>query len=830
MTFVVSNLIMIMMKKDSLEESYSIAEIENRLMVSFDILRGQMDVGSFYVLLYLLILKRDGILEDLTSNQPNESIFDLIRAINRYIAQSDNEVELRKINEVFEPTIKLVSSKAMFELLLLFNSMNSVDIKSYFPSIFDNLLYTITKFQGKSSGGFLQPAEITRFICRFANINQYSKVFNPFAGLASFDVLSDLDYNYFGQEYNQTIWALGILRLMAYNRLDSSKYVNVDSIEYWPLEDQKFDLIISTPPLHANLSNKYKGEYPEIRTAEQFLIEKGISSLNVRGKLIAVLSNGFLFKGGVEQRLRERLIERDLIETIISLPGGLMLNTGIPIIILIINKNKELVNKVRIIDAKNFTLRKGKKEIILNDEALSAVLNNNQDSESVRIISTDQIRHLNYNLNVPRYFLKEIEGVLLSDILETTSINRISMPETGKLVKIKDLKEDDLSFKLDLRSVDNMLLNKTGIKRVEESCLLLSLRWRTLKPTCFEYTGTPIYLNQDILPFKINENDVDINYLVNELKAEYIREQLDAFRVGTIPFIKRNDLLAVRIKLPSLNEQIAKMQGVEELSSKIKELQKERNALAHGQSNANFNEFASLKHTLGRPRQNILDWSDNLLDFLTSKENELASVNKEFVEFYEIDILTALKEIKRDINFISEVLEKGEDGFVFNKGKYPKSLVSLAEINSIVKELSSNGFNFKIKKNPFKGELLKSRGVECNITLLKILIDNLFTNANKHAFSKEKSNNEVVIELSEVKGFLELEIRNNGNPFPKNIDKEKFITKYSTSNSKEGSGLGGYDINRIAEYLENPDWELILNENPIYKVRFKFRFPIKLIK
>jgi type I restriction enzyme M protein len=324
---------------------------------------------------------------------------------------------------------------------------------------------------------------------------------------------------------------------------------------------------------------------------------------------------------------------------------------------------------------------------------------------------------------------------------------------------------------------------------------------------------------------------VNTAYLVNELNANYVQEQLDTYRMGgTIPIIRRDDLLKVKIKLPSINEQIAKMQGIEELSNKINVLKKERNAIVHGQSNSQFKEFASLKHTLGRPRQNILDWSDNLLDFLASKENEIAAINKEFAEFYDRDILTALTEIKNDINFITEVLEKGEDGLIITKGKYPKDLISLAEIKSIINDLSRNGFNFQINRPTYKGEKLKVRGIECNVTLLKILIDNLFTNANKHAFSKNEPNNEVVIELSEVKGFLELEIKNNGKAFPRNIDKEKFITKYSTSNSIEGSGLGGYDINRIAEYHENPDWELILNEDPIYKVRFKFRFPIKLIK
>ena len=72
-------------------------------------------------------------------------------------------------------------------------------------------------------------------------------------------------------------------------------------------------------------------------------------------------------------------------------------------------------------------------------------------------------------------------------------------------------------------------------------------------------------------------------------------------------------------------------------------------------------------------------------------------------------------------------------------------------------------------------------------------------------------------------------MRNNGKPFPKNFDREKFITKYSTADSDSGTGLGGYDIHRIASEFNNPDWELMLDADPIYPVKFKFKFPIKLI-
>ena len=190
-----------------------------------------------------------------------------------------------------------------------------------------------------------------------------------------------------------------------------------------------------------------------------------------------------------------------------------------------------------------------------------------------------------------------------------------------------------------------------------------------------------------------------------------------------------------------------------------------------------------------------------------------------------VDIISALDMIKNDIDFISEILEEGEKKGLILKGR---KLISLFDINDIIKnEISANSNNFKISKLLIVAKGLKERGIECNRVLFKTLLDNILANAKKHGFKSNQESNEVVIKLSEVNEELILVVKNNGEPFPHNFSKNKFITKFSTSNPDSGSGLGGYDINRIASYFHNPEWELFLNENPIYKVIFKFSFPIK---
>jgi len=844
-----------------------VEEIESAFWSMFDILRGKVDMSESYILLLYLSLYKDDLLSKVYTFINGDSAPELAQRYAKEYADKlpENKKELSKL---YDPIIQGlfhsigdINEPEIFEIVEKLEEIDREILSEYFPEVFDSILYKIVQSQGRYSGEFIQPVELTRFICALSDMPDNSSVFNPFAGLASFGVHLDQSQDYFGQEINRKTWALGALRLMAYSRPGVSKYVCEDSILHWP-ENQKFDLILANPPFGVRLNQRDQYQNPEIRTVEQFLIEKGISSLKTKGKLIAVLPTEILFRGGTDQRLRETLIENDLIDTIILFPGGVLLNTGIPFIVLVLNKAKKMPGQVRFIEAKKFVKSKGARVKVINDYSINSLVKSEKESDFLQIVTNDQIRGNKYNLKVAKYFQIEVEGVILSDILEVVKGNRTDLPEKGKLIRIRDLKDDKLDNKLDLGPIELAELNKRYIHRIDESCLLIAKRWKNLKPTYFEFKGDPIYCSNDIFSFKINKSIANLGYVINELHADYVKKQLDSIRLGdTIPYLQVKDFLNIKIQLPTLKEQAAKIQGINEIYDYFKQIininLKNLNEFKYdkfylNEFNIDYNwnykklnsdtllnyfneikssvrssEFESLKHTLGRPRQNILDWSDNLLNFLLSKEKELQAINQEYSEFYGIDIIATIREIKRDINFVTEVLEKGENGFILEE--FSKNLIPLSEINSIIDELSDHALKFRINKLLIKGEKLKDRGINGNKTLLKTLFDNLLTNANKYGFVEKEPGNELVIELTEIEDTLVMEVKNNGQPFPKNYNKEKFITKYSTGDKDAGSGIGGYDINRIAEYFNNPEWEMILNEDLLYPVKLKFSFPIKSI-
>jgi type I restriction enzyme M protein len=801
-------------------ETYDDIAISNKLWLIFDILRGSISTSEYHLLLFLLSIFKDGFLEKVS--------FDRYNSKRMLIDKIRNSHDYQEIADIYLPIIEKLHDRQFEEVMHLFSMFDRYSIEENFSSIFDYTLYKISDVLGKKEAGILQPFELTQFILDISEIHGDERIYNPFAGLASFGVFLDKGQRYFGQEFSASTWAIGKLRLMAYGHHNQFEYKRDDSITNWP-EHEQFDLIVSNPPMGMKLNQMYRFDYPEYKTLEPFLIERGISSLNVSGKLITVLPLGFLFRNGHEQYIRERIVEEDLLDTVISMPSGLLKYTSIPFCIIVLNKAKKRSGVVRFIDAQKHTSTENSRDKRLNVEALVELIRSNVENESLRLVDNGLIREYDYNLNVPRYFAKEYNGTLLHNICDFFRGNRVIGEEKGKLIRIRDLKDDKVDNRLNVYELDIVDIPRSA-KRIEESCLLVASRWKTLKPTYFKYEGEPIYVPTDIFSLRINEENINVYYLINELLSEYVGDQLNAFRLGgAVPSIRKDDLLNVKINVLSLEEQNAKVKGLFELSSQIKMLQEERNALAHGVKSGQFNEFASLKHSIGAPRQNILSNAKSLIRFFErNQSNAFIEVNQAFKDAYEIDIIEVFKQVKEDINHISVILEKGEKGLILED--YPNELISLKEINAFIRGISENGYNFHLLKNYITNFELKQNGVECNITLLRVLLDNILKNAHKYGFKENTSSNEVVIDLQIIDDFLELTIKNNGLPFPKNFTKDKFISKYSTAQTEKGTGIGGYDINRIATYFGDTNWILNLDSSDIYPVTFKFSFVIKSLK
>jgi type I restriction enzyme M protein len=121
-----------------------------------------------------------------------------------------------------------------------------------------------------------------------------------------------------------------------------------------------------------------------------------------------VLPHGALFRGGSEGKVRQGILEEDLLEAIIGLPSKLFYGAGIPACLFIINKNKpkERKGKVFFIYGANDYLE-GKNQNKLREQDIAKIVEAYMEYRTVdkycRPVSLDEIRSNDYNLNIARY-------------------------------------------------------------------------------------------------------------------------------------------------------------------------------------------------------------------------------------------------------------------------------------------------------------------------------------------------------------------------------------------------------------------------------------------
>jgi type I restriction enzyme M protein len=430
--------------------------VKRQIWLIFDQLRKDgLGLDESHMILLFLSLYKDGMIEkDFIFNTNVHYQNNTDDLLNK--PTDKPSIEYQEIIQIFSYSISKLHGIGFNRLIDSLLEINRETLSENFQEIFESILFRISKSLGRYGGEFIQPVELTRLISVLADLPKNAKIFNPFAGLASFGVYIDQYQYYSGQELNPKTWAIGALRIMAFGKQGNTNYVCEDSILNWPDVSQKFDLIVSTPPFGMRLGGIYRAVAPGIVSVEQFLIEKSLKSLNQNGKLIALLPQGFLFRGNIEQQFRKMLIDEDVIDSIISLPAGLLFNSGIPLVVIIISKNKKLLGKVKFIQAEKYFIAASPKEKVFDFNAFKKLLDSRMhNEEEIRIADNQKIRALNYNLNVPRYFQEDIEGVRLGEFLVPLSGQRSNLPIIGKLVRISNLKDDKLDFQWNLSNIEN---------------------------------------------------------------------------------------------------------------------------------------------------------------------------------------------------------------------------------------------------------------------------------------------------------------------------------------------------------------------------------------
>lgn len=819
---------------------------------------GIVNDNEYIITLFFLLIRKDELdnaAEYMDHNDFKVFMSDMIEA----------EMDKREISgtrrqyweEIMTNAMPIVEKVFNDKIPQIFQTIREIDqkiIDEDFTSFFDHVLFFIGEKFDKSGKIHQLPKEVVELVERVAfaefDENDIPLVYNPYSRCADFGVFSR-SYMFNGQESEKMSYFIGIMRILAHDAEETTALHNTNPKVNW--DEQEYDLILSYPPI-VKFNNSSFGLTNTVNSPDHFLLENGMKSLNVKGKMILLLPNSFLYALGYEAKLKKSLLESDFIDTVVKLPENLLSSTALSLSLVVFSNYKDEFNKgkVRFIDASNCKKRDERRHRNTLTKEIYELIEQENDTDLVRKVQNTVIIENDCILLPNRYFVNQYDGVALKEF--TQQIRTVNQADTqGKYIRVRNLSDNFSDARLDLSSVNEEEIPSRSIE-VRESVLLLSTRWKNFKATYFEYSGEPIFVMPDIAVLKVDESIMNIDYLLHELFSNYVQEQYEAFLTGvTIPYIRKNDLMSIKVKALPLAEQELIVDYISGALEPLELKLDEKNSSELIKEKELFQEMASLKHTLGSPRQNILSGATLLLKFMEGNHKSIDALKDHFNEIYGKKITDILESIKKDVNFISQVLERGENGLILEE--FPLEFISLQDLYHYLDEIDDTRYKFKISvifaiipnlkdfvtdTHPIEGDagrIIEETGINGNRVLLRTLFDNILENANKHGFDEKVDSNEVKILIIPMPtiGACNIKVWNNGKPFPKGYSKEKFITKYSTKDIGTGTGLGGYDINRIVQYfggswvfsheMEGEDQSNNLDDFP---VQYDISFPIEL--
>ncbi len=314
--------------------------------------------------------------------------------------------------------------------------------------------YLISRFAasaGKKAGEFYTPAEVSDLIARLVDPQEGDEICDPTCGSASLlmkcgrlirERTGKRRYSLFGQEAIGSTWALAKMNLFLHGE-ENHQVEWGDTIRNPKLRTSEdhlrhFDVVVANPPFslekwgvesaETDRFGRFRRGLPPKTKGDYAFILHMIETLKPRtGRMAVVVPHGVLFRGAAEGRIRRKLIEENLLETVIGLPEKLFFGTGIPAAIMVFRKRKADQDVLFVDASRDF--EEGTNQNRLGEAQVAHIAAAVEARETVDKYAfratRAEIEANDFNLNIPRYvdtFEEEAEIDLMAVRAERTRL------------------------------------------------------------------------------------------------------------------------------------------------------------------------------------------------------------------------------------------------------------------------------------------------------------------------------------------------------------------------------------------------------------------------
>ena len=339
--------------------------------------------------------------------------------------------------------------------------------KDILGRVYEYFLGQFADAEGKKGGQFYTPRSIVRLLVEMLEPYE-GRVFDPCCGSGGMFVQSEGfieahggrigSIAIYGQESNQTTWRLCKMNL-AIRGIDANIQWG-NSFHKDAFKDLKADFILANPPFNDSLREDIRWKEfgtPPKSNANFAWVEHFIHHLSPKGIAGFVLANGSMSSNtSGEGDLRKKIIEADLVDCMVALPGQLFYNTSIPACLWFIARDKA-----------NHEFRKRKREVLFIDARNMGVMIDRRHKE----LTADEITRIASTYHVWREEVSRYTDVI--GFCKSATLDEIEQQSyiltPGRYVGIEETAQEEalehemqlLIEKLDVQFKQATLLEKT---------------------------------------------------------------------------------------------------------------------------------------------------------------------------------------------------------------------------------------------------------------------------------------------------------------------------------------------------------------------------------
>jgi len=431
---------------------------------------------------------------------------------------------------------------------------------------FLNLYTVLVDFLGEK--GYMVSSQISHLAIKLLNTN-YTEIYAPFS--TSYQIAYHTDKKVFSESHEDNL-IIQIMKILDNLNIEYEKTDVLEQPTY--LENnqlREFDCTVSFPPF----ALKSKSDIFQDDSYRRFKIYQGKGFLDVayfehilattKRKAVVLMASGFTFRGGVEEKFRQYLIDNNYLEAVVELPSNILNGTGVLSDFFIINKEKKH-NKVYFLDLKDkqFIIKKGRKYLLDDIDKIINIYKDFQEIENISsLVSNSIICDNNYSLSIGRYVFSK-EDLEIKKILN--NYNRVALQNIALVKKspvIKDEKKgvtiyeitpsDFKRFGFTLECGKTKQTKHHNVDTLMYNDILISMKGTVGKIAIIGKLQKPMIASPNIQIIRIdNQSIIEPKVLYMFLKSNIGQSLLKQLSTGTVmPQITTKDIK--ELDIPILN-------------------------------------------------------------------------------------------------------------------------------------------------------------------------------------------------------------------------------------------------------------------------------------